>query len=121
LDESNVIGWGFRHALWLTRFKASKLPSPQQCASKRWPRSSLEQISQVIVQEPARRVHPATDRLEIMKARIERRHVFRAIEMQLAPMRSRSVFPEDRVDVEEIVPIVDLRPPETEIVTLARW
>jgi hypothetical protein len=32
-------------------FNASKLPSPQQCASKRWPPSSLEQISQVIVQE----------------------------------------------------------------------
>src|SRR5208337_2516468 len=49
------------------------------------------------------------DRLEVMKARIERRHVFRAIEIQLAPMRSCSVLPEDRVDVEEIAPIVDPR------------
>src|ERR1700722_16712464 len=74
-----------------------------------WPRLSPEQIYQVIVEEAARRVHFATDCLEVMKARIEQRHVFRPIEMQLPPMRSRTVLPKDRVDVEEIAPIVDAR------------
>src|SRR5215469_6707795 len=44
-----------------------------------------------------------------MKSRIEYWHIIRAIEMKLAPMRSRAVLPKDRVDVEEIVPIVDPR------------
>jgi hypothetical protein len=54
---------------------------------EQWLRWSLKQISQMIVQEAARRVQFSADCSEIVKARIERRHVFRAIEMQLAPMR----------------------------------
>src|SRR5277367_4846191 len=61
----------------------------------------------MIVQEAARRVHAAADRLEVMKARIEGRHIFHSVEMQLAPMGSCSVLSEDRVDVDEIAPIVD--------------
>jgi hypothetical protein len=37
----------------------------------------------------------------VMKARIEQRHVFRAIEVQFPPMRSCAVLPEDRIDVEK--------------------
>ena len=54
-------------------------------------RSSRERVSQAIVQEAACRLHSATDHPEVMNARVERRHVFRAMEVKLAPMRSRSV------------------------------
>ena len=47
--------------------------------------------------------------MEVMKARIEQRHVFRAIEVQFPPMRSCAVLPEDRIDVEKIAPIVESR------------
>src|SRR5271170_1059855 len=61
--------------------------------------ASLEQVSQMVVQEPARRVQTAPDRLEVVKARVEPRHVFCAVEMQLAPMRPRAVLPKYRIDV----------------------
>jgi hypothetical protein len=44
-----------------------------------------------------------------MKARVEQRHVFRAIGVQLSPLGSRAVLPEDRIDVEQIGPTVDPR------------
>src|ERR1700733_2992271 len=44
-----------------------------------------------------------------MKARIEQRHIFRAIEVQFPPMRSFAVLPADRIDVEKIAPIVESR------------
>src|SRR5579863_4331572 len=70
----------------------------------------LEQVSQMIVQETPRRVHTAANLPEVLKARIKRRHVLGAVEMQLAPMRPRSVLPKDRVDVEKIAPIGNSRP-----------
>src|SRR5277367_4211577 len=78
------------------------MASPSHVDGPAYDPLSRKQVSQVIVQEQARWVQPAADRLEIMKARIERGHVFGRVEMQLAPMRPRSVLPEDRVDIEEI-------------------
>jgi len=54
----------------------------------------------VIVQESACRVHLAADRLEVMKARIERGMSSARLNCSL-PNRSRSALPENRVDIEE--------------------
>jgi hypothetical protein len=64
----------------------------------------------VIVQESACRVHLAADRLEVMKARIERGMSSARLNCSL-PNRSRSALPENRVDIEEAETVTLLRLP----------